>query len=389
MKTNLKYYTHRTDSHRHPKIVMLVKSYNTAIEGLAAEARFWRIINLISESENCILDLTERRNKAYVAQVLEMNLTELNTFIDLLKSEDIALITELDQGKFTAKKVQETLHETMKDRKKGLAKYELKKEKSEFSPEKTEFSPEKTEFSEENLYKRNETKRNLNETKLNKTTTTKENLKSVEAETNQNAFRGGGKESCVSFQPQPYPGTDEDFTRSVENLFREFCDREPNPTSDTKAFIRMVKEPNDYVSEETAWMILHDSFQTAAQNANTKTSYVVGIFKRKMQQLADENKKRQEQANKQVMRQVEQITQLHEESSKEQERAAEVRKLTDFFEQHGNLFTGEQTATIRQAISKNSFFKLQSVILPMMERFNSGEVVEEVKVDDFDDDMPF
>ena len=119
MKSNLEYYNHRKDSHRHPKFKLLRALHGGGDNGWAAEGRFWALNNIISDSENCELDLTKNRNKAVVAEELNISLNELNLFIQTLLSDDIELLIEVEPGIFTTKKVKEAFGKVSDEREKA------------------------------------------------------------------------------------------------------------------------------------------------------------------------------------------------------------------------------------------------------------------------------
>lgn len=119
MKSNLEYYNHRKDSHRHPKFKLLRALHGGGERGWAAEGRFWALNNIISDSENCELDLTKNRNKAVVAEELNISLDELNNFIQTLLSDDIELIQEVEPGIYTTKKVKEAFGKVSDEREKA------------------------------------------------------------------------------------------------------------------------------------------------------------------------------------------------------------------------------------------------------------------------------
>lgn len=109
MKTNLSYYPHRTDAHRHAKFKMLRTMSPTIEQGWAAEGRFWALNNFIAEADNCLLDLSKPRNKGVVAYELGMSVVDFDIFLNLLKSDEIELIIEPEPNIFTTKKLGEAI----------------------------------------------------------------------------------------------------------------------------------------------------------------------------------------------------------------------------------------------------------------------------------------
>lgn len=145
MKTNIDYYKRDSDSHNHPKFKLLRSYYKTPDEGWAAEGRFWALNDIIAKSENCILDLSKRRNIGIYANELNMSIEDFLKFIELLCSEDIELLIKLDNDKYTTDRVQEIYQELYRERQKATLRYYKK-----FSGENQEFSGEVSQFSGEN-----------------------------------------------------------------------------------------------------------------------------------------------------------------------------------------------------------------------------------------------
>jgi hypothetical protein len=161
MKSNLEYYNHRKDSHRHPKFKLLRALHGGGERGWAAEGRFWALNNIISDSENCELDLTKNRNKAVVAEELNISLDELNSFIQTLLSDDIELLIEVDPGIYTTKKVKEAFGKVSDEREKAR----IRKDKGK-----------KTNSSDEILKSSGEPNKRVKESKVNESRREENNL---------------------------------------------------------------------------------------------------------------------------------------------------------------------------------------------------------------------
>lgn len=141
MKTNLSFYSRRSDSHRHPKFKMLRQLYGGGDLGWAMDAKFWALNDLISEAEYCELDLSINRNKADVCEIIGLTLSELDSFLKVLISEDVQLLEEISPNIFTTKKVKERLSSVLVERENARKrKSSVGKDKS--SPELFESSPE-------------------------------------------------------------------------------------------------------------------------------------------------------------------------------------------------------------------------------------------------------
>jgi len=146
MKTNLSYYSRRTDSHRHDKFKLLRLSYDNSIEGWAAEAKFWALNDIIAESDMCLLDLQHPRKKAMIAVELNFTLPELDHFLSTLVSPDIELLFQPSPGIFSTKKVLAALSIVLAGRDKARERKKKNSAKEGFSnqssPELGESSPE-------------------------------------------------------------------------------------------------------------------------------------------------------------------------------------------------------------------------------------------------------
>lgn len=147
MKKNIEWYPHRKDSHRHPKFKMLRTLYGSGNVGWAMEGRFWALNNIIADSEECKIDLSKVRNKAVLAEELNLSLSELDQFIDHLLSSEVELLYETNDNIYTTKKVKEALELSLEEREKAR----LRKGKSKSSGGKDKSSGELPESSGEKL----------------------------------------------------------------------------------------------------------------------------------------------------------------------------------------------------------------------------------------------
>lgn len=164
MKTNLDYYSRRTDAYRHAKFKTLRISYGGGTDGWAAEGRFWALNDIIAESEMCQIDLSKTRNKAMIADVLGMSFPDLEAFIKILISEDVELLFEIEPGIFSTKKVQETLASVLAEREKARDRWS-KGTKNKSSSENSDTSDEGLKTSPEVEHKVKESK--VKESKVN------------------------------------------------------------------------------------------------------------------------------------------------------------------------------------------------------------------------------
>lgn len=103
MKNNISFYQHKVDSHNHWKFKTLRRKY-----GWCGEGKFWAFNNLIGDSENCLLDLSDENKKLEIAADLDFEVTELDEFIEFLCAkckliffEDKKITTGMVQEVFT------------------------------------------------------------------------------------------------------------------------------------------------------------------------------------------------------------------------------------------------------------------------------------------------
>jgi len=109
MKNNIDYFTHDSHSHEHAKFKMLRVGY-----GWEWYWRFWALNEIIAQSEDCRLDLSQKYNKASLASDLGLNLKELEEFINFL-IEDCNLLLEKD-WKISTDRVQIVFEKVMNER---------------------------------------------------------------------------------------------------------------------------------------------------------------------------------------------------------------------------------------------------------------------------------
>lgn len=76
-KNNLKYYSHKVNSHNHWKFKLLRKKY-----GWCGEGKFWALNNMIAESDDCMLDLSDQEKQEQIGADLDY---EIDDFIEFLK----------------------------------------------------------------------------------------------------------------------------------------------------------------------------------------------------------------------------------------------------------------------------------------------------------------
>ena len=135
MKNNLDYYSHYSNSDQHPKFKMLRVKY-----GWSGEGKFWALNNRIAQSENCMLDISKKYNKASIAIDIDFTIEEFDEFISYLEDE-CDLIKKTENGEITTDIIKSNFEKVMNDRE--TAKNRRKGDKSKKSPEKQNKTEEK------------------------------------------------------------------------------------------------------------------------------------------------------------------------------------------------------------------------------------------------------
>jgi hypothetical protein len=110
VKNNLDYFTHYTAASRNRKFKALRARY-----GYEGQGRFWHLNEIIAESDNCRLDLTDDLAVDSLADDLGMRTPELQDFLAFLE-ERCKLIQRDESGAVTTEQVQEDLARVMQTR---------------------------------------------------------------------------------------------------------------------------------------------------------------------------------------------------------------------------------------------------------------------------------
>lgn len=110
MKNNLDYFTHYTAASRNRKFKALRARY-----GYEGQGRFWHLNEIIAESDNCRLDLTDDLAVDSLADDLGMRTPELQDYLTFLE-ERCKLIRRDESGAVTTEQVQEDLARVMQTR---------------------------------------------------------------------------------------------------------------------------------------------------------------------------------------------------------------------------------------------------------------------------------
>jgi len=115
MKNNIDYFTHDSHSYEHPKFKMLRVKYKWEWYG-----KFWALNEIIAQSEDCTLDLSQKYNLASTASDLWFTIEELESFIDYL-CDDCGLLICKD-WKITTERVQDVFEKVMNERNRSKTK---------------------------------------------------------------------------------------------------------------------------------------------------------------------------------------------------------------------------------------------------------------------------
>jgi len=349
MKNNLTYYQHRTDSYRHPKFVLLRAEYGD--QGWAMFGRVWALFDIIAESESCILDLSTKRNKAQLADLLKLEISELEDFLNLLKSEEISLIQEIGENKFTAEKIQEILTAVSQKREAARSRYKTgsnskKVPQIETSGEVSKTSGENQESSGEVLYKGKERKG-------------KEII---------------GKESrrkkCAASAFFEDDFSDKKLPDFVEAHFLTFANRsEVVFEVDVEPVLDLIAEnsDNDIITDKDVREIIHDSFIALGQSDRDTTGYLLGIMRNKFIAKREEILKKRK-ISEQKQADFDRVKKNNiEQLEKDKKRDEELNELAKYYKENPQLFTAQEVMEIDKAVFLKNLLKLQMYVLPKME----------------------
>lgn len=336
MKTNLNYYSRRVDSHRHPKFKMLRQLLGGGDIGWAAEARFWALNDIIAESELCELDLSVNRNKADISEILGITLGQLDAFISVLLSEDVQLLFEIDSQIYSTKKVKDTLDTVLVEREKSR--------KRKGSGGNTKSSGGNDESSGEPNNKRKESKEK--ESKLNKSTTS-------------------GADSETSFleeqKQQPDFQNPDSVLSCVAELFSLYANNnDPDAKAELEPVINHIFDKR--FSPEQTYHEVIESFVILKQNQKTKTSYLLGIIKRRLQSLYDSIELKKKKVD------LKEASELRDQSKKAQieaDREFALNKIAEYrqiYEVNEHVFSAKEKIEIKHSLEKNDWVMAAALI---------------------------
>lgn len=336
MKTNIDYYPHKSESHRHPKFKMLRSLYPNFTEGWAAEGRFWALNNMIASSENCKLDLSKKRNMGVVADELSLSLPELSDFLANLVSEDVELIIEIEPHVYTTNTVQETYQSVAVDRenarkRKKSVKFSGSDEKDESSPELIKSSPE------------------LNN-KVNRSEVNRSELK--ESEVN-------GKNSLTFFS--------EDHFKKIKELFATHTKiSDPNRTSHVEPVMKFFSQIPENMTERDIENCIKKTFSALDPVKGVR----VDILCTNIQQ--EITAKHEKILNKIKENELNEADILRKEAAKDQTTADEEYKQTklseykNFLIEHPDKFLKHEIERINELLKSGKWISAGEIIEPKL-----------------------
>jgi hypothetical protein len=125
MNKGLQYVQHEVGSHRHWKFKILRRKL-----GWKGEGQFWALNNMIAESDDCQLDVSDEDKRQELAAEIDMEIDEFDQFVDyLVKSCKLIIFKE---PYFLSTKIsQETLQSVVKRRKRNNESYKKMKGETE------------------------------------------------------------------------------------------------------------------------------------------------------------------------------------------------------------------------------------------------------------------
>jgi hypothetical protein len=318
MKTNLSFYSRRTDSHRHPKFKMLRQLYGGGDAGWAAEGRFWALNDIIADSELCQLDLSVNRNKADIAETLGISLQYLEEFLGNLLCEDVQLLFEIGEKIYATHKVKDTLDTVLIEREKAR----LRKG-----------TPERVKSSGENLESSGEPNNKGKERKGEESTSTKK--------VQENHF----------------------FVEPLENLFKSKSKiKKPNYETHLApilAFFNQIPEP---LTDEDIETCIAQAFEPLNQHTNVRMDFLIAnvqakiIATREKALIALKAPILKEAAEQRIQSAIDQ---------KEENRLfadEKIKYYREIYETNSGIFTAREKVDIKKALEKNDWVYAGSII---------------------------
>ena len=355
MKTNIDYYPHKSEAHRHAKFKTLRSMYGNSNEGWAAEGRFWALNNLIASADNCQLDLTKKRNMGSCADELGMSIEDFSAFISVLSGEDVDLLSEISPGIFTTETVQETYSSVYSERKRAKKKYEDSKKEvnSTTSEEKTDFSEENSETSLENLYK----------VKGSEVKGKEGNKKEV----NEKKKLPTSPLPQTSFANTPNSKTSTSHLGFVKNLFAEHTRiRDPNLTTHVEPILKFFEQIPEHLTEIDINQCILSSFEKLSRDKGVKMDYLLENIQRN---VTAKHELVLEKMKEPLLKQAKNDRILQEKQKIEEDKEYKLKKIREYMEfldKNSELFSAFEKVELVKYFQKGDLIPAGAIIEPKM-----------------------
>ena len=111
MKDNIAFFTHYSDALENPKNQALIAEY-----GFEGYGKFWALNGFIGKASNCKLDISKKRNKAAIANKLQLSIKEFDEFIEFLSDDEECGLIRIEDGFIWNEQTQEDLDRAMASR---------------------------------------------------------------------------------------------------------------------------------------------------------------------------------------------------------------------------------------------------------------------------------
>lgn len=343
MKKNIDYYPHKSEAHRHPKFKMLRSLYSTPTEGWAAEGRFWALNNLIAQSEDCLLNLSKKRNKGVFADELGMSVDEFDHFIEILCSEDVELLTQIEPDIYTTETVQETYSGIASERERAKRNYEKQKKTVNNTPytEKKEIYTEKEKSYTENLYKVN--KSEVNEMKLNK-----------------------NKVGNLTFLNSHFG--------KIKSLFREYTKiPDPNEKTHLTPIAEFYSKIPEHLTENDIQTCIEEAFKALNRDKGVKMEFLISNIQSKISARWEEKLKELKEIERIEAEKHRKERENREKNEEQEEKRKLSKKYREFYEQYPDAFSRAEQEAILRLCKENKVFQLGVIIEPKMQEFEANQ----------------
>jgi len=354
MKTNLDHYPHKSGAHRHPKFKMLRSMFGSIAEGWAAEGRFWALNNIIASADYCVLDLTKKRNRGAWAEELGMTLVDFNTFIEILKSEEVQLINEIQKDIYTTDIIQETYESVYKSRQSALDRYYKSKESVDITAfqENIETSPEVLKTSPEARYKVKGSE-----------------VKGIEG--NRREGKGSEENGQTSETFSLITSSSEKkHIEEIESLFKTYTKiHDPNEQLHVLPIMNLYRNIPEHLTEHDMTLIFSEVFKSLNRNTGIKMEYLINNLQRK---ITEKHEYKLNLLKKNEITQGKKDRIISREAKLKEESEARVNlksKYKEFVSNNRNLFTDKELIQIGKSFETGSILPAGAIIEPKIKEF--------------------